>query len=270
MSPSISACLIVKNEETSLPGCLQNVDDVVDEIIVVDTGSTDRTMEIARNHGAKVYTHEVENQFVEARNVSFEKATSDWILWIDPDERLSVRLKDKLPSLIDTSEYSVIEIPLVDEMLRTAGHPPGKGRMSIFRKGHLTFEEPIGKPPANKKIKGNVRYVSDPIIHCQRATHSLIQPTKVLERSAKYAKDTPKEHSSYYYYFMAFWLFIRTFGKEVFFRKKYLDGHRGLKFALLISFRKFLINMFVGLRPKNQDIWKEWIDDVNLEYEYKY
>ncbi|NLG78652.1 MAG: glycosyltransferase [Firmicutes bacterium] len=84
----ISLCMIVKNEEEFLPACLDSVKGVVDEIIIVDTGSTDRTVEIARQYGAKVYHYEWNDDFAAARNESLRHATCGWILVLDADERL--------------------------------------------------------------------------------------------------------------------------------------------------------------------------------------
>lgn len=86
--PTISACLIVKNEEALLPQCLGSIKDVVDEIIIVDTGSTDRTVEIAKSFGAKVYHHAWENDFSKHRNQSIGYASSDWIFILDADEKV--------------------------------------------------------------------------------------------------------------------------------------------------------------------------------------
>lgn len=87
-TPRISLCLIAKNEEKFLAGCLESVQDAVDEIILVDTGSTDRTIEIAEQWGAKVFHFPWCNDFSAARNESIQHATGDWILVLDADERL--------------------------------------------------------------------------------------------------------------------------------------------------------------------------------------
>jgi glycosyltransferase involved in cell wall biosynthesis len=86
---TMSLCMIVKDEESMLGQCLAAVRDWVDEIVVVDTGSTDRTMEIAREHGARVLQTTWTGDFSQARNVSFDAATSDWILYLDADEVLA-------------------------------------------------------------------------------------------------------------------------------------------------------------------------------------
>ena len=84
----LAAALIVKNEAAVLGACLESIKGVVDEIIVVDTGSTDESVEIARRHGAIVHEHPWTGDFSEARNEGLERATCDWILYIDADERL--------------------------------------------------------------------------------------------------------------------------------------------------------------------------------------
>ncbi len=86
--PAISLCMIVKNEEACLGRCLKSVSDHVDEIIIVDTGSTDGTVEIAKSYGARVYHHPWENDFSKHRNQSISYATGDWIFILDADEEL--------------------------------------------------------------------------------------------------------------------------------------------------------------------------------------
>jgi tetratricopeptide (TPR) repeat protein len=85
----ISLCLIVRDEERFLPGCLASVAGAVDEIVVADTGSTDRTVEIARAAGANVVHHAWNDDFSVARNAALAAASGDWILLLDADERLA-------------------------------------------------------------------------------------------------------------------------------------------------------------------------------------
>lgn len=84
----LSLCMIVKNEEQFLPACLKSIKNYVDEIIIVDTGSTDKSIEIAKRYGAKVYEHPWENDFAKHRNQSISYARGDWILILDADEEL--------------------------------------------------------------------------------------------------------------------------------------------------------------------------------------
>ncbi len=85
---SLSLCMIVKDEEEMLPRCLEAAAPAVDEIIVVDTGSSDRTIEIAKSFGAKVIEFEWTGSFADARNVSIDAATGDWLMYLDADEVL--------------------------------------------------------------------------------------------------------------------------------------------------------------------------------------
>ena len=84
----LSAALIVRDEERFLNDCLLSLRDVVDEIVVVDTGSRDRTRDIAAAHGARLAEYEWRDDFAAARNFAIEKSTGDWILYIDADERV--------------------------------------------------------------------------------------------------------------------------------------------------------------------------------------
>ncbi|MBW2195254.1 MAG: glycosyltransferase family 2 protein [Deltaproteobacteria bacterium] len=84
----LSVCMIVRNEEEALPRCLQSVESVANELIVVDTGSKDRTVSIAKDFGAKLFHFEWCDDFAAARNESIKNATGDWILQIDADEEL--------------------------------------------------------------------------------------------------------------------------------------------------------------------------------------
>lgn len=82
----ISLCMIVKNEEHNIGNCLSSVKDLVDEIIVVDTGSTDRTKEIVAQYTDKIYDFEWIDDFAEARNFAFSKGTKEYLMWLDADD----------------------------------------------------------------------------------------------------------------------------------------------------------------------------------------
>lgn len=86
--PTISLCMIVKNEEAVLARCLDSIADLMDEIIIIDTGSTDHTKEIAARYTSHIYDYKWTNDFSAARNYSFSKATKDYIYAADADEVL--------------------------------------------------------------------------------------------------------------------------------------------------------------------------------------
>jgi tetratricopeptide (TPR) repeat protein len=85
----LSLCAIVKNEEDCIARMLASVRGVVDEVVLVDTGSTDKTLSIARDHGAKVIQRQWNDDFADARNVSIQHALHPWILILDADEELT-------------------------------------------------------------------------------------------------------------------------------------------------------------------------------------
>ncbi len=95
----ISLCMIVRDEEASLPRCLESVKGAVDEIIIVDTGSKDRTKEIARRFTENVYDYQWQDDFADARNVSLSYATKPFILWLDADDVMDRSEREKLIAL---------------------------------------------------------------------------------------------------------------------------------------------------------------------------
>jgi len=97
---TLSVCLIVKNEEESLPRCLRSVQLVADQIVVVDTGSTDATVAIAQRLGAEVHEFAWCDDFSAARNAAVERAACDWILIVDADEELPAGSADQLRELL--------------------------------------------------------------------------------------------------------------------------------------------------------------------------
>jgi len=106
-SPLVSACLIVKDEEENLPGCLASLAELADEVVIYDTGSTDRTVEIARLAGATVIEGYWDDDFSRARNVALAECRGDWIAWLDADETL---LCDDIEGLRAGLEWTAPEI----------------------------------------------------------------------------------------------------------------------------------------------------------------
>ncbi len=144
--PRISLCMITKNEEEFLGKCLESAKEVLDEIIVVDTGSTDKTKEIAKSFGARVYDFEWRDDFSLARNESLKYSSGDWILVLDADEELdSVGCKTILEAV---NEWNVKGFNVVtknySEDSSTQGWVPGKPsgwypsiKVRLFQKGFL-------------------------------------------------------------------------------------------------------------------------------------
>ncbi len=103
MASTLSLCMIVKNEEKWLARCLESARGVVDEIVIADTGSTDRTREIAAGYAAVIVEHPWKEDFAAARNSSMERATGDWILVLDADEELETGSRQRIREVISTT-----------------------------------------------------------------------------------------------------------------------------------------------------------------------
>src|SRR5581483_2761560 len=85
---TVSVCIIARNEEANIADCLACVQDLADEVVVLDTGSTDRTRDIARERGVRVFDFPWVDSFSAARNESIRHATGNWVFWMDADDRL--------------------------------------------------------------------------------------------------------------------------------------------------------------------------------------
>ncbi|MEA5509278.1 glycosyltransferase [Crocosphaera sp. UHCC 0190] len=106
----ISLCMIVKNEQENLPKCLESVKGIVDEMVVMDTGSTDKTIEIAQEFGAIIPTFEWGNDFAEARNEALKYVTGDWVLILDADEVLNRKVVPQIKEAIAIDENLVVNL----------------------------------------------------------------------------------------------------------------------------------------------------------------
>ncbi len=119
---TISLCMIVKNEEAVLARCLDSVADLMDEIIIVDTGSTDRTKDIAARYTDKIFDYKWINDFADARNFSFSKATMEYIYAPDADEILDEENRQRFRQLKECllPEIELVQMKYVTESERDA------------------------------------------------------------------------------------------------------------------------------------------------------
>ncbi len=114
---SVSLCMIVKNEENVLARCLDSIADLVDEIVIIDTGSTDKTKEIAAKYTSKVFDFTWIDDFAAARNFSFSKATKDYIYTADADEVLDETNRERFRQLKEVlhPEVEIVQMKYVTE-----------------------------------------------------------------------------------------------------------------------------------------------------------
>lgn len=139
---TLSVAMIVKNEEDMLPGCLESVKDVADEIIITDTGSSDRTIEIAKSYGAKVFQMEWKDDFSAARNNSLMNCSCDWVLYIDADERLTEESQRNIKTYISKA------LPDVGALICTieSAHNYLDGNSEVHRGGYPRLFRNLGYP----------------------------------------------------------------------------------------------------------------------------
>ena len=102
---NISLCIITKNNQETLANCINSVREIADEIVVVDTGSEDDTMEIAEGLGAKVFSYEWKDNFSDAKNFALDKATKEWILALDADETIAKKDLKKIKKFAEQTDF---------------------------------------------------------------------------------------------------------------------------------------------------------------------
>ena len=158
---AVSLCMIVKDEEDNIGKCLLNLKPLADEMIIVDTGSSDRTKALAEIFGAKLYDFEWNNDFSAARNYSLSKATGDWILVMDADEIISPNdfdaikkiVKAKKPKAFSFVTRNYTNMPNIigtrpndgtyKDLEMGCGWTPS-GKIRLFKNGlNIRFEYPV-------------------------------------------------------------------------------------------------------------------------------
>ena len=141
--PTIALCMIVKNEEEHLARCLTSAKPLVDRMIIVDTGSTDRTVEIAQSFGATVYHHAWEGNFSKARNVSMGYADTDWIFILDADEELEARDVAMIRNTIRTTEFKAISVSVYNYSAQKRMYTSFLPSVRLFRRDLGAYYEGI-------------------------------------------------------------------------------------------------------------------------------
>ncbi len=124
--PTLAVALIVKNEAQELPFCLNSVKDWVDEIIVLDSGSTDGTQAIAQSYGAKIYSNTHWPGFGKQRQLAQTYIKSDYVLWLDADERVTPELKAQIQAAVASDEsHTLYQINRLSEVFGKKIHHSG-------------------------------------------------------------------------------------------------------------------------------------------------
>ncbi|MBU0501844.1 MAG: glycosyltransferase [Candidatus Margulisbacteria bacterium] len=183
---NLSACMIVKNEAKMLEKTLPSLSQYADEIILVDTGSTDKTIEVAKKYGAKISSFTWINDFAAARNESLKLATGDWIIWVDADEYFNeANLKLLKKTLLET-KAEALNVTLYESALATCETKNGYRRVKAFKNNcGFHFVRPINEQLVNKAgrvVKGEASNIS--LFHWGKD----LGQEKMNEKRARYVK----------------------------------------------------------------------------------
>lgn len=234
----VSIVVITKNEEENISECLRSAQ-WADEIIVVDDQSQDRTVEIARRFTDKIFIRKMENEG-RHRNWAYEQATSDWILSLDADERVSPELTKELREVLEKGEkYTGYAIPIRTYIgkrwIRYAGWYPA-GKLRFFKKGKFCYEEAEVHPRIF--LEGKSRLLKGDIIHYgyRNLEHffSSLNAQTSLE-AEKWFREKRKMNS-----LTLFRKMLDRFLRRYIFKKGYKDGFMGLVIAAADSLYQFL------------------------------
>lgn len=156
MKKGISVVINVKNEEENIKECIDSVKEIANEIIVADMQSTDRTVKIAKKFGAKVFSVPDYGYADPARNFSHKKASFEWILSLDADERLSFNLRKTIKKIVSSDKYDVVYFPFKNihfgKWIKHTGWWPDY-KPKLFRKNYLFWYPEVHSQP---KVKGRI------------------------------------------------------------------------------------------------------------------
>ncbi len=191
----ISLCLIVKNEEKSLASCLASFRQLADEIIVVDTGSTDRTKKIAKDFGANVFDYKWKDDFSAARNFSLFKAKKEWVMVADADDIIPKKSVDIIKKYLADmpKKTDVMSLPYIyNESNGVAGNTAWLPR--IWRRSlGLKYIYPVHEYLDISKIpSGRIEKINAPVIH-KKESHeykkAFERNIKIMNKHVKQKKD---------------------------------------------------------------------------------
>ena len=238
----LSITIITLNEEKHLSKCLESVKGIADEIIVVDSGSTDKTVEIAQKFGAKIFTRKFDN-YSNQKNYAAEKAMGDWILSIDGDEELETDLRREIELEVEKNRHVAYSIPrkniIFGKFIKyTRWQKELDRHVWLWKKG---MGEWVGDVHEEFKVEGSVGKLKNAKIHHQYETVS-----EFLEMMNKYSELETKTKFSLLKFF---WDPIYNFLVRYFYRLGFLDGLPGLRFCLMkAAFYKYLTQYKKELR----------------------
>lgn len=235
----ISAIIITKNEEKNIEDCLQSVK-WCDEIIVVDDYSEDKTAQIAKNSGAKVFLHNLDGNFSKQRNFGLENASCDWVLFIDADERVSEALAFEISSAtvnsLAVNGYFVKRNDFIWGKILKHGE---SADIKLLRLARTDSGKWIGSVHERWEVKGDTRKLNNPLIHYPHQTTD-----EFLKEINFYS--TLRANELYSQSKKSSWFSIIVYPIGKFFtnyiqKMGVLDGIHGFVFAMIMTLHSFLV-----------------------------
>lgn len=252
----LSVLIRTKNEERNIQRAIRSVQGLADEIVVLDSGSEDNTIKLARGMGAKVFFKEWEG-YSQQINYGIELCQGEWIFLLDADEELTEELRDSIREAISTQEYKAYMVNrrtyYMGRFLSHAWQP--EWRVRLFKKGHVRFEGALHEKAIFSgkagKLKGYLNHYSFKSLNHQYK--------KLVEYARLMAKAMKEEGRSFRLYKLLLNPFWDTF-KVYFLKLGFLEGLRGISIAFSTFFYVFLKYLFLWemeLKEKYGDeLWK--------------
>jgi len=235
----ISACVISFNEEKKIEDCLKSLKNIVDEIIVVDSNSTDNTVNIAKQYTDKIILQDFLG-YIEQKNFALEQASNDWILSLDCDERLSTELQNTIRDLKATiDDADAYQMPrktfYIYRWLNHCWYPDIKTRLFNKKTAHWGGTNPhdhiITSGNNIKKLNGDIYHYSfDSISDHLKTIESFteIGADELVRKNKTVTIFSPLTHAS--------WTFIKLY----FLKRGFLDGFAGLTVSVLSYMHVFI------------------------------
>ncbi|MDQ7017498.1 MAG: glycosyltransferase family 2 protein [Gammaproteobacteria bacterium] len=240
---SLSVIVICKNEADRIGDCLHSVKDLADEILVLDSGSSDNTVEIAKQFSNQVFSTDWPGYGAQKQR-ALDKASSDWVLSIDADERVTPELCNEIKTLLATSpQCSGYRIPMATVVFgkRLDYGVTGRAPLRLFRRDGARFKEE--KVHEGIELQGEVRTLTGRLLH-----HTFRNFYHAVEKNNQYAwlwaqqRQKQKKRTGL---LLAFLHSLWAFFSISLFRLGLLDGRRGFLMATLYSHYTF--NKYVAL-----------------------
>ncbi len=252
--PTISFVLIVRNERHNIQQYFKSIEGVADELVIVDTGSTDGTIECIESlrpmASFKVQLVQEDIRpfhFGKAKNSGIARASGDYIFLLDADERLTPSLRESLKVFLTDRDPLLVCFNRVDELVPHFIDPC----IRLF-KNNLNIrygEDDASLVDEILQFQGEVLEFDQPILHYQGINHLLRRPQRNLFQLELDVNRTNKEHGTLRELFRGFASFMYIFRKIYFRRKAWKDGKIGFKYALLRAWYKFLVHFFIAMKP---------------------